>query len=454
MEMQTLNLPFEKNKMSLNASEARLSAMTRKTFLSMWSYENPFYKRGKELCDVLVVCGNDVIIISDKLNAFGDHPDAKVNWKRWYKKAIDASIRQLCGARNQLKRDPGKVYINAQVSSPLPLRLPSIDQMRIHLIAVANGCEEPCLKLFGRSSITINTQIKDSSEIFSVGTLTDDGDFIHIVGTKALDAIFQCFDTTRDFIDYLNRKKEALLREHWIIDGEENLVALYMMSQRGDRPFSIPLHAIPIEKDIRVVKGDKWLTYLGGAAHAYRQESNAREMSYFIDHLIEGVVEDYTSERMIIGQNQSISYHEQAFRMLASESRVSRQLLVQALMDIYLESTNTFWCNIAESIDEPSLYYLWLLYPPAPMEWQIEKLEAHLLNELTKYMIVCRSKFPNARRIFGICLPNRDCNHTSQIYRVIDGEKWTDEMQEAANKYEQVENILAETQEITLIAAR
>lgn len=279
--------------MSLNSSEARLSALARKTFLSMWSYENPFYDQGKELCDVLVVFGDDVIVISDKLNVFGDHWDNEVNWKRWYKKAVAGSIRQLCGARNHIRRAPDKIYTNAQVSSPLPLRLPSTDRMRIHLVAVANGCQDACRDACGHPSLRIDTRVKGSPEAFAIGTLTEDGDFVHIVSTPALDAMFQCFDTARDFIDYLERKKEALLREDWVIDGEENLIAN-----------------------------------------------------------------------------------------------------------------------------------------------------------------VCRSKFPEASRVFGICLPNRDCKYTSRLYRLINGDDWTDEMQKAADRFERDEKILSGTQLVTFAATR
>jgi hypothetical protein len=64
----------------------------------MWSYENPYYASGKELCDVLIIFEDDVIIISDKLNQTGNHQIQMVNWKRWYKKAVDGSVRQLRGA--------------------------------------------------------------------------------------------------------------------------------------------------------------------------------------------------------------------------------------------------------------------------------------------------------------------------------------------------------------------
>jgi hypothetical protein len=55
------------------ASERLLADLGEQAFLNLWSYPNLFYDKkqggmgdGKELCDMLVVCGDDVIIFSDK----------------------------------------------------------------------------------------------------------------------------------------------------------------------------------------------------------------------------------------------------------------------------------------------------------------------------------------------------------------------------------------------------
>ena len=56
------------------ASERYLVRLASHSFLSMWSYANPYTDEGrskakgdgKELCDLLVVFGNDIFIFSDK----------------------------------------------------------------------------------------------------------------------------------------------------------------------------------------------------------------------------------------------------------------------------------------------------------------------------------------------------------------------------------------------------
>ncbi|HDL8215821.1 TPA: hypothetical protein PXQ72_000351, partial [Yersinia enterocolitica] len=63
-----------------NESERYLANLCEKTFLSLWSYPNVYTNEGKksangdgkELCDLLVVFGNHVIIFSDKDISFKD----------------------------------------------------------------------------------------------------------------------------------------------------------------------------------------------------------------------------------------------------------------------------------------------------------------------------------------------------------------------------------------------
>ncbi|EPG2620436.1 preprotein translocase subunit SecA, partial [Escherichia coli] len=126
--------------MSVNESEERLLNFTKKTFLSMWSHSNIFYKKGKEFCDVMVVFGNDVIIMSDKLINYNIEIDEKIAWNRWYKSAIESSIKQLNGAYNHINSYPDNLYTDAQATEPFSMELPHSDEICIHLIAIANGC--------------------------------------------------------------------------------------------------------------------------------------------------------------------------------------------------------------------------------------------------------------------------------------------------------------------------
>ena len=95
------------------ASERVLADLGDQAFLNLWSYPNLFYDKkkggkgdGKELCDMLAVCGDDVIIFSDKhIKYQGDKP-VQIAWPRFYRKAI----KDGCGS-NQRRQ---------QLDEPLP----------------------------------------------------------------------------------------------------------------------------------------------------------------------------------------------------------------------------------------------------------------------------------------------------------------------------------------------
>lgn len=67
-------------------SERVLTRLAKKAFLSLWSYANVFTDEGrshgkgdgKELCDLLVVFGNDVLLFSDKDCEYHASTDVKV----------------------------------------------------------------------------------------------------------------------------------------------------------------------------------------------------------------------------------------------------------------------------------------------------------------------------------------------------------------------------------------
>ena len=111
-----------------------------RSFLSLWCYNNPLGKKGKELCDVLVVCDPDVIVFSVKEVTLGN-PDRQVNHERWQRKAVDASIKQLTGASKWLKSASHVIKADGTQGVPLP----KIDSRRVHRIAVAFGSEGECL---------------------------------------------------------------------------------------------------------------------------------------------------------------------------------------------------------------------------------------------------------------------------------------------------------------------
>jgi hypothetical protein len=114
----------------VNESERILSALCQKSFLRLWSQTNVYTDEGfkdgkgatKELCDALIIFGNDVIIFSDKHITFKTERELMVAWARWYRRAIADSVKQLHGTKGWLQRLPERAYLDPQCTDVYRLR--------------------------------------------------------------------------------------------------------------------------------------------------------------------------------------------------------------------------------------------------------------------------------------------------------------------------------------------
>jgi hypothetical protein len=75
-------------------SERYLARLADRSFLNLWAYPSPYRDQkqggagdGKELCDLLVVCGDHVIIFSEKTVNWPSG-DTRTAWCRWARNAI------------------------------------------------------------------------------------------------------------------------------------------------------------------------------------------------------------------------------------------------------------------------------------------------------------------------------------------------------------------------------
>ncbi len=106
---------------------------------------------GKELCDLLVVFGNDVIIFSDKVCAFPNTGDIELDWNRWYKRAVLQSAKQAWGAERWIRDYPNRIFLDRNCNIPFPFALPDKSQMKIHIVIVAHDASARCRKEYGGS---------------------------------------------------------------------------------------------------------------------------------------------------------------------------------------------------------------------------------------------------------------------------------------------------------------
>ena len=93
-------------------SERYLAKLAERSFLNLWSYPNPFRDQrqgihgdGKEICDLLVVCGAYIIIFSEKTVSW-PNGDLNIAWSRWVKRAIRNAAKQAAGAERWITDQP------------------------------------------------------------------------------------------------------------------------------------------------------------------------------------------------------------------------------------------------------------------------------------------------------------------------------------------------------------
>lgn len=136
----------------ITASEQHLAKIAYRSFLSLWSYSNIYRDAtvsggriiGKEVCDLLVVCGDHVLIFSDKMIEWPSVDKIDVAWGRWYREAIKHSAKQVKGAHRWITNYPDRLFVDAQCSTKLPISLPPRETRKVHGIVVASGAAAAC----------------------------------------------------------------------------------------------------------------------------------------------------------------------------------------------------------------------------------------------------------------------------------------------------------------------
>jgi hypothetical protein len=242
-------------------SEQYLAKLGERSFLNLWSYPNVYIDKrthnkgqGKELCDLLVVCGDHVLIFSDKHVGWPGGADLNLAWRRWFKRAVMKSVDQIRGAQRWLKEFPERIFLDSECTERLPLPIPPIERRKVHGIVVARGAREACIQYFrgGLGSFCALPRLKGNDHItqddgqlvpFAVGDVDPNGPFVHVFDEATLDVIMDELDTIIDFTSYLE-KKEKIIRDGGLApaEGEEDLVAYYLthLSNEDEHDFTMP----------------------------------------------------------------------------------------------------------------------------------------------------------------------------------------------------------------------
>ena len=457
-----------KRGVGFTSTEKNLAGMADKIFLNLWTYPNLFRTAGKELCDLLVVCGDDVLIFSDRSINWSSGADVKVAWPRWYRKAIAKSAGQINGAAHALRDHPDQLFLDPACKERFPLALPPAARRRVHLIAVALGASEACAEYHkefaGRFAIDpglkgndhINTGV-DGFKPFVIGDVQPDGRFIHVFNEPALELLARELDTVTDFTRYLTRRERIIRSGHLSpVAGEHDLLARYLISGGPDE-----------EHDFSRPGGGEWQdgeklkipagTYAALAAQpSYKARKEADKVSYkwdkllglFTDLILKGEAEGAR------GQEPDPSEAEQGLRTMALEPRLSRRLIGSSVVDAMKtaedKKADRFARNIvpgAHSADDKVGYVFLILAhhgeAPGPAYDEYRKRRRVMLHGYCLSMLQSNRNLKRAVGI-GVDASSKVTGRTggSEDFYALEVDKWTPELDKQAEELKKDLNLL------------
>ncbi len=438
-------MPIERAE-GVTVAEKYLKRLCERSFLSMWSYPGVFRDQGqknggdgKEVCDLLVVFDNDILIFSDKQCEFPRTGNLEVDWGRWFRKAILDSAKQIRGAERWIKTHPGRLFLDRACTQKFPVTLPPLDKAQFHRIVVAHDVSTRCREeLGGSGSLILSFDIVGKMHYdasagtvlpFNIGRIDAEEGFIHVFDDTSLDITMRMLDTVNDFVSYLKKKESAISAGNLIgAAGEEELLARYLvnLNSQGEHDFLLPEGA-------RVFMGEGfWRDFEG---HPQRlAQVKANRISYSWDALIEEF------SRHALGGTQYYSTHpgiegaEPCLRLMAREGRTRRRLLAEALVGLIEKTRGPVRATRVIKPSSPGdPYYIFLLmprFPSVPYE-QYREVRQGMLEACC---LITKLVFIDAEDIVGIATETEPGDFHSEDAIYLNAREWGPEQQAEAKR--------------------
>jgi hypothetical protein len=431
---------FRKGK-GLTPSERLLARLCERSFLSVWSYPNLFRKAAKELTDLLVVFGDDVILFSDKSRAYPDTGDAALDWRRWFGHSVAESARQITQAEKWIIRQPHRVYLDAREIERLPIPLPPSDWLRFHRICIALGAADRCKNATGRPTLEISPQTIDDGKAFSVGRITGALGWVHVFDETTLPLILEELNTAPDFIEYLKRKEEFYdAGKFERAASESDLLGYYLWHGR----------AFPMQHLKRCEVADG--TWREVAADPQFQASRKENQgSIFWDRLVEYLNRHYLAENLETGNEHPFADYERFVRTMAQETRFSRRILANWMTKRIDRNDDGYLGSLVKSPYQPDVVYV-LVVGPGDGGREHISYRKERFKELRARCIVAKALQPDCTTVLGIAVDKKGTDGTSEDIMYLDVSEWTTGQSEYARKARKAAKLFlgrtAETSEV------
>lgn len=424
--------PIDQND-GVTGRERHLAALARHHLLRLWSYPGLSRREkngvAQELADLTVVFGDDVLLFSDKDEAWSAHPDIMVAWSRWSRRAIGKSAKQLWGAEQYLRRSPDEVYLDPGLTKPFPFPLVT-EKTRIHLIAVTTNSEDAAQAHFDSlapgSSSTLMFHFPERPGMieprpFVVSDLDPKRTFVHVLDRASLDRVLRELGTIADLIDYLTKKATAVRAGHLMLyAGEEELLAYYLYERRADGYGALPFDSEVMGARLSIPEGE-WAGFRASdryRMHAAQRES-ARPWGGMLDHFDASIIDANTGE----ANATPLWMHERALRVAASENMASRARLATEFGRKYNSvPTDARSASIVQSLCVPDRVYVFVFVPvPTGADYVEYRMYRRALLEM--YAQVVPLKVGGVREVLVIGAQTKGTPGGSEtmIYARVDG---------------------------------
>jgi hypothetical protein len=427
-------------------SERYLAKLCKRSFLSLWSYPGVFRDQGqrgnkgdgKEVCDLLVVFENHIIIFSDKDCRFSDAPDLKVAWGRWFKRAVQQSAQQVWGAERWIRQFPKRLFLDRACRVPFPIDLPELDCAVFHRIVVAHDASRACkARLGGSGSLMIDTSVVGGDHLkmpFTIGQLNPAEGYVHVFDDTTLDIVMSTLDTISDFTWYLAKKESFLTGPKFVrAAGEEELLAIYLrqLNEDGEHDFVIPREH---DYDLVVLQEGFWENFVQSPER--QSQIQADEVSYSWDKLTEKFAGHAMSGTQYWTSGRSLNEQEIMFRFLAREPRIRRRMLAVAMHEVLkrsLTSNSAFDARVIQPSKPGDPYYIFVFLKRKPGVTD-EQYRTVRRNLLFNYCSVVKLRFPDAMHIVGIATEAWLQPQRSEDMVYADVSEWSAEQQAEAQR--------------------
>ena len=414
-------------------SEQLLARLADSTFLNLWSFPNPFKEDSDELCDLLVVFENNILIFFDRESDILKNlkNDPSVLWKRWKRKVIDQQIRATKGAEKYI-RSGQSIYLDSLKTTTFPVSFDP-ETAKIFKFIVAHGAKDACRFAHEDNesgSLAISyTDAKDKQE-YEFFINLDRNDPVHILDSENLEIIFDELDTISDFIAYFTEKETAISKLKFLqYLAEEDLVAYYFRNFDA----KTKKHTIKIGKGRKRIDGFSlhqgfWKEFEKNPS--YIRKKVADEPSYFWDKLI-----SKTGQNILDGRtkgNADVFSGKSPIHEMAKENRFSRRALSKRILDAVDNfpppADDSFYRNLtfAQSEDDTKAYVFLQLLTSDYYKKDYENEYAPKRRMLLEIACgVAKNKFPKLMTIVGIAVDApKYSDYFSEDFVLLECDQW------------------------------